>query len=56
MRIADPRADAAVLDEARRDAKELVAADPGLSKPEHERLRKMVLVRYGQVLDLGDVG
>jgi ATP-dependent DNA helicase RecG len=56
LRIADPRADAAVLDEARRDAREMVAADPDLTKPEHARLRKMVLVRYGQVLDLGDVG
>ncbi|HEY2841314.1 MAG TPA: ATP-dependent DNA helicase RecG [Pirellulales bacterium] len=56
LRIADPRMDAAVLDEARRDAKEMVAADPGLANPEHARLRKMVLVRYGQVLELGDVG
>jgi len=56
LRIADPRADAAVMEEARRDAKEMVAADPGLQKPEHARLRKMVLIRYGQVLDLGDVG
>ncbi|MBI2825276.1 MAG: ATP-dependent DNA helicase RecG [Planctomycetia bacterium] len=56
LRIADPVADAAVLEEARRDAQQLVAADPGLAHPEHERLRRMVLVRYGQVLDLGDVG
>lgn len=56
LRIADPRADAAVLDEARREAKAMIESDPGLAKPEHARLRKMVLVRYGQVLDLGDVG
>jgi ATP-dependent DNA helicase RecG len=56
LRIADPVADAAVLEEARRDAQQLVEGDPGLSKPEHERLRRMVLVRYGQVLELGDVG
>jgi ATP-dependent DNA helicase RecG len=56
LRVADPLADAAVLEEARRDAQQLVADDPGLAKPEHERLRRMVLVRYGQVLDLGSVG
>ncbi|HEY1601654.1 MAG TPA: ATP-dependent DNA helicase RecG [Pirellulales bacterium] len=56
LRIADPVADAAVLEEARRDAQQLVEGDPGLAKPEHERLRRMVLVRYGQVLELGDVG
>ncbi|HVU90133.1 MAG TPA: ATP-dependent DNA helicase RecG [Pirellulales bacterium] len=56
LRVADPRTDAAVLEEARRDAQQLVAEDPGLSKAEHERLRRMVLVRYGQVLDLGNIG
>ena len=56
LRIADPLADAAVLEEARRDAQQLVANDPGLAKPEHERLRRMVLVRDGRVLELGDVG
>ncbi len=56
LRVADPLVDAAVLEEARRDAQRLVVDDPGLSKPEHERLRRMVLVRYGQVLDLGIVG
>ena len=40
LRVADPRTDAAVLEEARRDAQQLVADDPGLSKPEHERLRR----------------
>ena len=45
-----------MLEEARRDAQQLVETDPGLAKPEHERLRRMVLVRYGQVLELGDVG
>lgn len=56
LRIADLRRDGPLLDEARRDAQALVAADPGLQKEEHARLRRMALVRYGQVLDLGDVG
>ena len=29
---------------------------PRTSRPEHAKLRRMALVRYGQVLDLGDVG
>ncbi len=34
----------------------LIAADPGLTHPDQARLRKMALARYGQALDLGDVG
>jgi ATP-dependent DNA helicase RecG len=56
FRMADLSRDAAILDEARRDAAELVASDPGLAQPEHALLRRMTLVRYGQVLELGDVG
>ena len=56
LRIADLLRDAPLLDEARRDALELVAADPGLALPEHARLRRQMLARYGRVLELGDVG
>lgn len=56
LRIADLVRDAAVLDEARRDAQQLVSADATLSQPEFARLRQMVLRRYGRVLELGDVG
>jgi hypothetical protein len=42
--------------EARADATELVRSDPGLSQPEHAKLRKQMLSRYGAVLNLGDVG
>jgi ATP-dependent DNA helicase RecG len=56
FRIADLLRDAAVVEEARRDARELVAADPGLALPQHALLRRMVLVRYGKVLELADVG
>ena len=56
LRIADLARDTAILDEARMDAKLLVEADPGLQKPEHARLRRMVLTRYGKALALGDVG
>ena len=56
LRIADLLRDAAILEEARRDAQALVAADPGLARAEHARLRRMMLVRYGKALELGDVG
>ncbi|HEV3341036.1 MAG TPA: helicase-related protein, partial [Pirellulales bacterium] len=54
--MADLGRDSAVVKEARDDAQRLVSADPGLRQPEHEKLRRMVLSRYGQALDLGDVG
>ena len=56
LRIADLRRDKALLDEARRSAQALFASDPGLANPEHARLRRQMLVRYGAALDLGDVG
>lgn len=54
--IADLLRDIKTLEEARRDAAALIAADPALSQLEHQRLRRMMLKRYGRVLELGDVG
>jgi len=56
LRIADLRRDQAVLVEARRAAERLFAADPGLARAENTRLRRQMLVRYGDALELGDVG
>ncbi len=56
FRIADLQRDSATVEEARRDAQQMVDADPGLASQEHARLRRMMLVRYGKALDLGDVG
>jgi ATP-dependent DNA helicase RecG len=56
MYIADLTRDLALLEEARRDAQALAAQDPGLSDPQHALLRRKVLARYGQALELGDVG
>ena len=56
FRAADLARDAKTVSEARADAKQLVAADPGLRDPEHAGLRRMMLARYGKALDLGDVG
>ncbi len=56
LRIADLVRDVAVVEEARRNAQTLVASDPDLASPDFARLRRMVLNRYGEALDLGDVG
>ncbi|MEC7565941.1 MAG: ATP-dependent DNA helicase RecG [Planctomycetota bacterium] len=56
LRIADLHRDVAILKQARDDALALIDHDPGLQNLEMRRLRKQVLRRYGQVLDVGDVG
>jgi len=56
LRIADLVRDVVVVEEARRDAQGLISADPDLANPDFARLRRMVLNRYGEALDLGDVG
>ncbi|MGQ9505095.1 MAG: ATP-dependent DNA helicase RecG [Thermogutta sp.] len=56
FRIADILRDKEVVMEARKDAWQLVRQDPGLSRPEHLRLRQMVLRRYGKSFSLADVG
>lgn len=56
LRIADLVRDAAVLDQARDAARGLFADDPGLKSPGHAALRRQMLRRYGESLELGDVG
>ncbi len=56
LRIADLQRDAQIVDEARQAAEHLLAADPGLARAEHARLRRQMLTRYGRALELGDVG
>jgi ATP-dependent DNA helicase RecG len=56
LRIADLRRDAALVEEARRDAQSLIQSDPDLANPAFTRLRRMVFHRYGEALELGDVG
>ncbi|MAZ95486.1 MAG: ATP-dependent DNA helicase RecG, partial [Planctomycetaceae bacterium] len=56
FRIARLPADFPILDEARQDAHQMLKQDPGLQNPELATLRHRVLIRYGDVLDLGDVG
>jgi ATP-dependent DNA helicase RecG len=56
LRIADLQRDTLFLEEARRDAQALIAADPQLAAPEYSKLRRMAVVRYGGALELADVG
>jgi ATP-dependent DNA helicase RecG len=56
FRIADLIRDAETVESARRDAERLLATDRGLADPEFAELRRRVLLRYGKVLNLGDVG
>ena len=56
LRIADMLRDAPIVEEARQDAIRLVESDPDLQNPAYERLKRQVLKRYGEALELGDVG
>ena len=55
LRIADLQRDHELVEEARRDARNLIAQDPELQDDQLTRLRRMVGRRYGRVLKLGDV-
>lgn len=56
LRFANVQKDRDVLTLARRDALTLVSADAGLRQPEHQLLRTRVLERYGQTLELAEIG
>jgi ATP-dependent DNA helicase RecG len=56
FRVADLLRDVALLEEARRDALAIVAADPELRAPEHRGLRHALLARWRGKLALASVG
>ncbi len=56
LAVGDLMAHFDLLQQARKDAFALVAADAGLRAPEHARLRQGVQERYGKTLDLPEVG
>jgi ATP-dependent DNA helicase RecG len=56
LRIADVLRDSDLLQLARKDAIAMVAADAGLRQDAHALLRRAVLERYGQTLELSEVG
>jgi len=56
LHFGDLLADQDLLQLARKDAFALVTADAGLSDPEHALLRQAMLDRYGQSLELPEIG
>ena len=54
--LADLLRDGAVVAEARRDALAIFETDPELADPKYDRLRKLVIDRWGEMLGLGQVG
>ncbi len=54
--LADLLRDGTVVAEARRDALAVFQQDPDLADPRFDRLRKLVLDRWGTMLGLGQVG
>ena len=56
LRIADLLRDGQLLKQAREDARTLIDQDPQLSDPEFQRLRQMIVARYGAALEISDVG
>jgi ATP-dependent DNA helicase RecG len=56
LKLGSAIADADLLGQARDDAFAIVAADPGLAQAAHAGLRRLVLERYGQTLELAEIG
>ena len=56
FRVADLLRDAALLEDARRDALSIIAADPELRAAEHRGLRSALLARWRGKLALASVG
>jgi ATP-dependent DNA helicase RecG len=56
FRVANLVRDAALLEQARKEAFALLQRDPGLSAPEHQPLRGAMLRRWQMKLALGEVG
>ncbi|MBM4124305.1 MAG: ATP-dependent DNA helicase RecG [Nitrospira sp.] len=55
FRAANLIRDAALLEEARREAFALLASDPHLAHPSHQRLKAVMLRRWKATLDLGSI-
>jgi ATP-dependent DNA helicase RecG len=56
LRIADLSTDGPLLELARRVAREVLQQDPALTAPQHARLKQQTLARYGQWMQLSNVG
>jgi len=56
LRVAELPKDLELLQLARRDAQQMIEADPMLTEPQHARLRTLLMNQYGEALGLIDVG
>ena len=56
LMIADLIRDEAILQQTQQQARAIIAEDPDLADPALTRLRQLVLLRYGQALEISDVG
>jgi ATP-dependent DNA helicase RecG len=56
LRVGNLMSDGELLTLARQDAFAIVERDPGLRMPEYAGLRREVLARYGQTLELAEIG
>lgn len=56
LRIADLQRDGELLEKARADARSITETDPSLVGPKWEKLKRMVMIRYGKSLELSDLG
>ncbi len=56
LMIADLIRDEKILKRAQADARKLIASNPNLNGEEFSRLRELVTARYGQSLEISDVG
>ena len=56
FKVADPLRDAELSDAAREGAERLLAEDPELKRPEHQRMQDVLRRQYGRALELFRVG
>ncbi len=56
LRVADLRKDAELLQEAREDALAILKEDPHLASPKWQAVRERIVRRYGELLELAEVG
>jgi len=56
LRFADLLTDERIIEVAQREARALIETDPDLKRPEHERVREILIDRYGERLEMFGVG
>lgn len=56
LKLANILKDVKILEEAREDAMEIVAEDPQLKKPQHRLLAREIKERFGEAIEMLDIG